>query len=154
MDTFDRKTAVVTGAASGIGLGMVEALAYRGMRVVMADIERGGTASQGRRRANLTRYHGRVARGGHHRTSASPRRLYSGTIRHHSPGVRDCRPAALLEAKDAQASLHTCLGIAISACRLRDEWNLFHVFFDCGGCVPSEREMRAFSAPDLLEPLH
>lgn len=39
MDTFERKTAVVTGAASGIGLGMVEALASRGMRVVMADIE-------------------------------------------------------------------------------------------------------------------
>ncbi len=39
MDSLETKTAVVTGAASGIGLGMTEAFASRGMRVVMADIE-------------------------------------------------------------------------------------------------------------------
>ena len=37
--TLVGRTAVVTGAASGIGLGMTEALLHRGMRVVMADIE-------------------------------------------------------------------------------------------------------------------
>jgi NAD(P)-dependent dehydrogenase (short-subunit alcohol dehydrogenase family) len=39
MDTLEGKTAVVTGAASGIGLGMTEAFASRGMKVVMADVE-------------------------------------------------------------------------------------------------------------------
>ena len=36
MDRLEGKTVVVTGAASGIGLGMTEAFANRGMRVVMA----------------------------------------------------------------------------------------------------------------------
>ncbi len=40
MKQFEGKTAVITGAASGIGLGMAEALANRGMKVVMADIEK------------------------------------------------------------------------------------------------------------------
>lgn len=39
MDFLEGKTAVVTAAASGIGLGMTESFANRGMRVVMADIE-------------------------------------------------------------------------------------------------------------------
>jgi NAD(P)-dependent dehydrogenase (short-subunit alcohol dehydrogenase family) len=39
MQVFQGKVAVVTGAASGIGLGMTEALASRGMKVVMADVE-------------------------------------------------------------------------------------------------------------------
>ena len=39
MQALEGKTAVVTGAASGIGLGMTEAFASRGMRVVMADVE-------------------------------------------------------------------------------------------------------------------
>jgi NAD(P)-dependent dehydrogenase (short-subunit alcohol dehydrogenase family) len=39
MQVFLGKVAVVTGAASGIGLGMTEALASRGMKVVMADVE-------------------------------------------------------------------------------------------------------------------
>jgi NAD(P)-dependent dehydrogenase (short-subunit alcohol dehydrogenase family) len=39
MDVLAGKTAVVTGAASGIGLGMTEAFANRGMNVVMADVE-------------------------------------------------------------------------------------------------------------------
>jgi NAD(P)-dependent dehydrogenase (short-subunit alcohol dehydrogenase family) len=39
VQALEGKTAVVTGAASGIGLGMTEAFASRGMRVVMADVE-------------------------------------------------------------------------------------------------------------------
>jgi len=40
MKTLEGRVAVVTGAASGIGLGMTEAFASRGMKVVMADVER------------------------------------------------------------------------------------------------------------------
>ena len=36
---FVGKVAVVTGAASGIGLGLAERFAAEGMKVVMADIE-------------------------------------------------------------------------------------------------------------------
>jgi NAD(P)-dependent dehydrogenase (short-subunit alcohol dehydrogenase family) len=36
---LEGRVAVVTGAASGIGLGMTEAFASRGMKVVMADVE-------------------------------------------------------------------------------------------------------------------
>jgi len=39
MDTFSGKTAVVTGAASGIGFAMAERFAGEGMRVVLGDIE-------------------------------------------------------------------------------------------------------------------
>ncbi|HWJ60628.1 MAG TPA: SDR family NAD(P)-dependent oxidoreductase [Acidimicrobiales bacterium] len=39
MEELSGKVAVVTGAASGIGLAMVQAFAAEGMRVVMADIE-------------------------------------------------------------------------------------------------------------------
>jgi NAD(P)-dependent dehydrogenase (short-subunit alcohol dehydrogenase family) len=39
MDTFSGKTAVITGAASGIGFAMAERFASEGMRVVLADIE-------------------------------------------------------------------------------------------------------------------
>ncbi len=38
MKEFDGKTAVVTGAASGIGLALCRAFAARGMHVVMADV--------------------------------------------------------------------------------------------------------------------
>jgi len=39
IDEFDAKTAVVTGAAGGIGLALTERFVSEGMRVVMADIE-------------------------------------------------------------------------------------------------------------------
>lgn len=41
MKDFEGKVAFVTGAASGIGLGIARALAARGMKVMMADIEAG-----------------------------------------------------------------------------------------------------------------
>jgi len=41
MDRFEGRTAVVTGAASGIGLAVAEALAAEGMQVVMTDIDAG-----------------------------------------------------------------------------------------------------------------
>jgi NAD(P)-dependent dehydrogenase (short-subunit alcohol dehydrogenase family) len=40
MDDFEGRVAVVTGAASGIGRGLVERFAREGMRVVLADVER------------------------------------------------------------------------------------------------------------------
>jgi NAD(P)-dependent dehydrogenase (short-subunit alcohol dehydrogenase family) len=39
MKDFAGKTAVVTGAASGIGQGLAEAFAKEGMNVVLADVE-------------------------------------------------------------------------------------------------------------------
>jgi len=39
MENFEGKVAFVTGAASGIGLGMVKAFLAKGMQVMMADIE-------------------------------------------------------------------------------------------------------------------
>ena len=39
MDSFSGKTAVVTGAASGIGFALAERFASEGMRVVLADVE-------------------------------------------------------------------------------------------------------------------
>src|SRR6516164_8375204 len=39
METFVGRTAVVTGAASGIGLGMSRRFVHEGMNVVMADVE-------------------------------------------------------------------------------------------------------------------
>jgi NAD(P)-dependent dehydrogenase (short-subunit alcohol dehydrogenase family) len=38
MDTLESKVAVVTGAASGIGLGMARAFGHEGMRVVLSDV--------------------------------------------------------------------------------------------------------------------
>ncbi|HZC16754.1 MAG TPA: SDR family NAD(P)-dependent oxidoreductase [Caulobacteraceae bacterium] len=55
MQAFQGRVAVVTGAASGIGLGMTEALASRGMKVVMADVEEAALMQQADRltRANF-----------------------------------------------------------------------------------------------------
>ena len=39
MHTFTEKTAVITGAAAGIGLALVERFLHEGMQVVMADID-------------------------------------------------------------------------------------------------------------------
>ena len=39
MRAFKEKVAVITGAASGIGLGLAQRCAQEGMKVVMADIE-------------------------------------------------------------------------------------------------------------------
>ncbi len=41
MQDFENKVAVITGAASGIGLALAHAAARAGMRVVLADVERG-----------------------------------------------------------------------------------------------------------------
>ena len=49
MDQFEGKTAVVTGAASGIGLGMTEALTARGMKVVMADVQQASLEAEAER---------------------------------------------------------------------------------------------------------
>lgn len=42
METFDGKTAFITGAGSGIGLGMARTFARNGMNVVLCDIRRDG----------------------------------------------------------------------------------------------------------------
>ena len=39
MGSFDGRVAVVTGAASGIGLGMAESFAAAGMKLVLSDVE-------------------------------------------------------------------------------------------------------------------
>ena len=41
MQEFQGKVAVVTGAASGIGLAVTERFVAEGMKVVMADVEKG-----------------------------------------------------------------------------------------------------------------
>ena len=46
MKDFKGRVAVVTGAASGIGLGVVERFLAEGMKVVLADIEKGGLERQ------------------------------------------------------------------------------------------------------------
>ena len=55
MKSLEGKTAVITGAASGIGLGMAEAFASRGMKVVMADVEEAALMREAERltRANF-----------------------------------------------------------------------------------------------------
>jgi NAD(P)-dependent dehydrogenase (short-subunit alcohol dehydrogenase family) len=42
MDTLESKVAVITGAASGIGLGMARAFGHEGMRVVLSDVSEEG----------------------------------------------------------------------------------------------------------------
>lgn len=49
MKQLDGRTAVVTGAASGIGLAVVEAFVGEGMRVVMADIDQENLRAQAAR---------------------------------------------------------------------------------------------------------
>ena len=45
MDHLDRRVAVVTGGASGIGAGLVTAFAAAGMRTVVADIDLPGASA-------------------------------------------------------------------------------------------------------------
>lgn len=52
MERLEGRTAVVTGAASGIGLAIVEAFAAEGIRVVMTDIDDGNLATQAARLAH------------------------------------------------------------------------------------------------------
>jgi len=52
VDSLEGKVAVVTGAASGIGLGMTEAFADRGMKVVMADVEKAVLNAEAERLSN------------------------------------------------------------------------------------------------------
>ena len=49
MQDFQGKVAVVTGAASGIGLGVTERFVAEGMKVVMADVEQGALDREVRR---------------------------------------------------------------------------------------------------------
>lgn len=49
MERLEGRTAVVTGAASGIGLAIVEAFVGEGMRVVMADVDEENLGTQGAR---------------------------------------------------------------------------------------------------------
>lgn len=51
MDRLEGRTAVVTGAASGIGLAVTEALTTEGVRVVMADLSEDGVREQADRLA-------------------------------------------------------------------------------------------------------
>ncbi|HEY7205960.1 MAG TPA: SDR family NAD(P)-dependent oxidoreductase, partial [Methylomirabilota bacterium] len=62
MKSFSGRVAVVTGAASGIGLALAERFAGEGMKVVMADIEAGAlaTASEGLRRTGAAVHATRV----------------------------------------------------------------------------------------------
>ena len=46
MDDFKGRVAVVTGAASGIGLALTERFLEEGMRVVLADVEKGNLDKQ------------------------------------------------------------------------------------------------------------
>ena len=52
MDRLEGRTAVVTGAASGIGLAVSEAFAAEGMRVVMADLDGDGLRREAARLAD------------------------------------------------------------------------------------------------------
>lgn len=44
---FEGRTAVITGAASGIGFALSEAVVRRGMSLVMADFEQGPLPGRG-----------------------------------------------------------------------------------------------------------
>lgn len=52
MDQFEDQVAVVTGAASGIGLGLSEVFANNGMKVMMADIEEAPLMAEAQRLQN------------------------------------------------------------------------------------------------------
>jgi NAD(P)-dependent dehydrogenase (short-subunit alcohol dehydrogenase family) len=52
MEQLSGRTAIVTGAASGIGLAITEAFIAEGMRVVMADVDEDGLRAQASRLGN------------------------------------------------------------------------------------------------------
>ena len=60
MKTFNGRTAVITGGASGIGLGLAERFAAEGMNLLLADIEvpalEKAEASLSRRGINVTSF--------------------------------------------------------------------------------------------------
>ena len=75
MQDFRGRVAVVTGAASGIGLGVTERFLREGMKVVMADVEK----------ANLERESARLRRAGARRAARDLRRARS----RRGPGSRE-----------------------------------------------------------------
>ncbi len=56
---FSGKTAFVTGAANGIGLGICRALARNGVNLVLADIETDAARSRARRTCQIQCAHAR-----------------------------------------------------------------------------------------------
>jgi NAD(P)-dependent dehydrogenase (short-subunit alcohol dehydrogenase family) len=56
---FSGKTAFVTGAANGIGLGICRALARNGVNIVLAEIERGAARNRAPRAIHVQRPHPR-----------------------------------------------------------------------------------------------
>jgi NAD(P)-dependent dehydrogenase (short-subunit alcohol dehydrogenase family) len=85
MDEFEGRVAVVTGAASGIGLATATRFAQEGMRVVLADIERDSLEAA----VSLVCLQARAGR------ALSGERCRTSCPRGSSPGVLDPHPRGL-----------------------------------------------------------